>query len=63
MYFLRFHLVNGAIVDAEYKDLTVDECIQLAEYATKQESITVGNTVINMKNVMMIQIMEKPAGN
>lgn len=60
MYFLRFHLVNGTIVDAEYEYLTVDECIQLAEYVMRHESITIGRTVINVKNVIMIQIMEKP---
>ena len=59
MYFLRFHLVNGTIVDEEYDYLTVDEYIQLAEYVMRHESITIGMTVINVKNVIMIQIMEK----
>lgn len=60
MYFLRFHLVNGNIIDLEHKSLTIDECMWLAEYSMKQESITVDKMVINVKNVIMIQIMEKP---
>ena len=61
MYFLRFHLVNGTIIDEKYEYSTVDECIQLAEYVMRHESITIGMTVINVKNVIMIQIMEKSA--
>lgn len=60
MYFLRFHLVNGTIIDEKYEYSTVDECIQLAEYVMRHESITIGMTVINVKNVIMIQVMEKP---
>lgn len=59
MYTLRFHFVSNTFFDAKHPNITENEAFALADYAMTHEYIKLKNSVVNTRNVTMIEIIEQ----